>query len=67
MLDPAAQDQDLLVLENDLLMHLDNFWAAHCPDFIWMVMFSRGQDKNLRTMFPGETARHTVADLYWDV
>jgi hypothetical protein len=35
-------------------MHLDHCCATHSPEFKWMIMFSRGEEKNLRALFPGD-------------
>jgi hypothetical protein len=51
----------------DLLMHLDHCCATHSPEFKWMIMFSRGEEKNLRALFPGDKPRQAIDDLYWDV
>jgi hypothetical protein len=61
---PDSSDEDVIALQNELLAFLNAKYDTNSPDFTWVVKFSRGE-RNLRSLFPGDSPRTGSDDLEW--
>jgi hypothetical protein len=61
---PAATDEEIIALQNELLAFFKTSEQAKTPDFTWIVNFTRG-GKKLRSLLPGDAPRAGSEDLEW--